>query len=395
MKEEDIKELLIRYNSGLCTEEEKAVLESWYLQIKGRDFDLNDKELELLKNSSWQNIVNQLRSQKNKRKTFSWIPYAAVFLVIVSLSTSLFLLFNDKPYQDLTSVHENIIENDLIPGGNKATLTLADGNVISLNESANGIIAQVEGMKISKTSDGQIVYSITNRMSLKKEGESTIKYNRISTPRGGQYQIVLPDGTKVWLNAASSLKYPEYFDGNGRNVELLGEAYFEVNSQKSTLGENIPFLVSTATQTLEVLGTHFNINSYEDEGAVRTTLLEGSVRVSSNSNDRNKTGEISLVLKPNQQSVLSGKDFNVVNVNAEESVAWKNGYFSFEQASIETVMRQLSRWYDVEIVYNGNIPKGTFTGKVYRDMNISKVLEILAFAQVDFKIEGKRMIIFS
>src|SRR5690606_22892486 len=286
------------------------------------------------------------------------------------------------------SRQEILVKNDLTPGGNRATLTLADGRIVALDKSSNGLIAESERMKVNKTADGLIVYNLTK--SSQSKGKSP-RYNVITTPRGGQFQIILSDGTKVWLNAASTLRYPENFESDRRNVELLGEAYFEVSNQKSDLGKTTPFLVHTALQTVEVLGTHFNINSYQDEGVEKTSLLEGSVKVTINSSESKKA----VVLKPNQQSTLNGLTLDVSAIDSDEIVAWKNGYFSFEGANIEEVMRQLSRWYDVDIVYEGNIPEGKFTGKVYRNMNLSKVLDILYYAKVNFRIEGKKMFIFS
>ena len=292
------------------------------------------------------------------------------------------------------------LENDVLPGGNKATLTLADGTLVVLDETKDGEIADISGIRISKNKDDQIVYEISDANPSSK-GAAT-KYNQISTPRGGQYQIILPDGTKVWLNAASSLKYPVQFTGKSRIVELTGEAYFEVNSQLLKNGKKLPFIVKSLSQTIEVLGTHFNVNSYDDEDAIKTTLLEGIVRVFANSNQNKELENLNeidqnkgIILNPNQQSVLKRGRINVVKVDAEESVAWKKGYFSFKNADLSNVMRQLSRWYDVDVFYEGEIPSGTYSGKVYRNMNISKVFEILAYTELNFRVEGKKIIIFS
>lgn len=384
MTRQDIKRLLQDYSSGTCTEEEKVLLESWYSQYKGADLELSDAELEIIKASSWQKITGSKRSGKN---SFSWISYAAAIFVFGFFFLGLLFYF-DKSNQTEFSRQEILVKNDLTPGGNRATLTLADGRIVALDKSSNGLIAESERMKVNKTADGLIVYNLTK--SSQSKGKSP-RYNVITTPRGGQFQIILSDGTKVWLNAASTLRYPENFESDRRNVELLGEAYFEVSNQKSDLGKTTPFLVHTALQTVEVLGTHFNINSYQDEGVEKTSLLEGSVKVTINSSESKKA----VVLKPNQQSTLNGLTLDVSAIDSDEIVAWKNGYFSFEGANIEEVMRQLSRWYDVDIVYEGNIPEGKFTGKVYRNMNLSKVLDILYYAKVNFRIEGKKMFIFS
>lgn len=390
MTKKNVKKLLEKYSSGSCTEAEKALLESWYLQFQGKDFDLDSEELLLIKEKSWSEII---KSTNKTRRKFSWFKYAAA---IVVFSVGLIFYFNDEA-KLLLIAGKPMPPEDAMPGGKKATLTLHDGTSVLLDEVGNGKIAQMEGIQISKTDEGLIVYEIQAKPA--ELGETDLKFNQISTPRGGQYQVILPDGTKVWLNAASSLKYPQRFTGNIRQVHLTGEAYFEVEPQELRRGVLKPFVVSAASQNVEVLGTHFNINSYEDERSVKTTLLEGSVIVSLPGNipGGKSTKSTAVELKPGQQSILRGTAsyFDVVAVKAQESIAWKKGYFFFEQADFQTVMRQLSRWYDLDVIYKGTIPKGSFTGKVHRDMKLSKVFEILAFAQISFKIEGRKIIIFS
>ncbi len=394
MTNKEVEKLLEKYNAGKSSEEDKILLESWYLQYSGKDFDLQLEELSLLKEASWHHVDPQQQKIIIKQSTPSriWLNYAAAILAVCIISLGLLFYFN--PEQDLKVPEIAIVNHDLSPGTHRATLTLHDGTVVSLDDSATGVIAQEQGVKISKTAEGQIVYLVTAKTNTTSKKE---KYNQITTPKGGQYQVILPDGTKVWLNAASSLKYPEQFDLQTRSVELHGEAYFEVKSRKSASGKNIPFLVKTFSQTVEVLGTQFNINAYDDENDVKTTLIEGLVQVSSQGSTKAITSKKAntVLLYPNQQSVLTENAFNVLDVNAQESIAWKNGYFIFDHANLETVMRQLSRWYDVEIIYKGNSSSETFTGKFQRNMNLLKVLEILEFAQVKFKIEGKKMIIFS
>ncbi len=393
MTNKEIEKLLESYNAGTCSEEDRMLVESWYLTYKGESFDLSVEELELSKETSWQRIAPETHNHIEKyRNSRIWLSYAAAILAICFISLG--LLFYLKNDQVLKSTKITAMQNDAFPGTNRATLTLHDGTVISLDDSAQGVISQKKGVKITKTEDGQIVYVISGNT---KKRNVKLKYNQITTPKGGQYQVILPDGTKVWLNAASSLKYPEQFDLLTRSIELKGEAYFEVQSQKTISGKTIPFLVKTTSQIVEVMGTSFSVNAYEDEDATKTTLMEGLVQVSPR--DVNQVGSQNkfetMRLKPNQQSVLTRHNFNLLEVNAEESIAWKNGYFNFDHADLETVMRQLSRWYDVEIIYKGNRSTETFTGKVQRNMNLLKVLEILEFAQVQFKIEGKKIIIFS
>jgi ferric-dicitrate binding protein FerR (iron transport regulator) len=211
---------------------------------------------------------------------------------------------------------------------------------------------------------------------------SLISYNTLSTPRGGQYQLVLPDGSKVWLNASSSIHFPTAFAGHERNVELTGEAYFEIAKNKQK-----PFHVNVNGMQVEVLGTHFNVNAYGDEGAIKTSLLEGSVKI--------KKGNISGLLKPGQQGVLkkNSTDLEIKNADMNEAIAWKNGLFEFDGADIKSIMREIGRWYDVDVVYAGKVPDRRFEGKISRDAQLSDVLKILALSNVKFSVEGKKIIV--
>jgi transmembrane sensor len=233
--------------------------------------------------------------------------------------------------------------------------------------------------QVSKKNDGLLAYQSNSTAPV-----SQVLYNTISTPRGGQFEVALPDGTKVWLNAASSLRFPTAFTGKERDVELTGEAYFEVAKNK-----DLPFHVTSAGQVIEVLGTHFNINAYTDEKSIKTTLFEGSVRVAKNLK--------SAMLKPGEQSIVSNDDANTIriadDVDADEVLAWKNGKFYFNDADVETVMRQVSRWYDVDIEYKGKSSADRFTGNFTRDLNLSKTLKLLEFTGINFKIEGRKIIV--
>lgn len=403
-----IPALIMRHLKGVLLEEERRELEEWLnkSELNQALFDeLTDDEKvkvklrrfqSIQKDDLWDKTIRMINQEEDSREDIvvkrivPWYRIAAIasVLILVSITSYLFLRSNQDELSD--QVVESHIVQDLAPGGDKAFLTLADGSVISL-DSIKGELFLMSGMTVRKTAEGKIVYDVSSTSG----NEEGLEYNQISTPRGGQYQIVLSDETKVWLNSASSLKYPIQFDGKVRSVELTGEAYFEVNPKKGLTNQSVPFFVKTSKQTVEVLGTHFNVNSYEDEGLVKTTLLEGKVAVSINSDNPEMSNVVDksainnrIVLKPNEQSILSKSSFNVIEVNGEDFVAWKDGYFSFQRADLKAVMHQLSRWYDVDIVYIGEMPKETFTGKIYRNMSISKVLEVLAFAGVNFKIEG-------
>ncbi|HSC37284.1 MAG TPA: FecR domain-containing protein [Chitinophagaceae bacterium] len=321
------------------------------------------------------------------RFPFRRIAAAAVVLV---LGLSVFFIFKRRPAKELIAAGTtSAYKNDLSPGGNKATLTLANGATIVLDSASDGRLAQQGNAAIVKTGSGQLSYTALGG----KPGETL--YNSLSTPRGGQYRIVLPDGSKVWLNAASSLRFPTVFTGAERKVELTGEAYFEI-SHVSIEGSDkrMPFIVhmNTAaghTEEIEVLGTHFNVNAYPDEEAINTTLLEGSVSL-------RQTGTMApTVLKPGQQASLNtaGEIKVTDDVNTDEVVAWINNRFYFRSADIKTVMRQLARWYDVEIDYRKQV-QGRFNAEIPRNTYASDVLKALELTgKVKFGIEGKKIIV--
>jgi len=280
-------------------------------------------------------------------------------------------------------------ENDVAPGGNKAMLTIAGGRRIILDSAANGTIAQQGNVRIVKLNNGQLVYLPDG-----KAGE--VWMNTMATPAGGQYQLSLPDGTKVWLNAASSITYPSAFAGAERKVTIRGEAYFDVAKDKTR-----PFKVNVNDEAeIEVLGTQFNVNAYTDEAAARTTLLEGSVKISAAAGDK-KTAQV--VIKPGQQAVSqhpgattagTQQRISIVDgTDTEQAIAWKNGRFNFNGADLQTVMRQLARWYNIDIKYEGPIPNDVFQGELTRDLNLSQVLRILGKMEVKFRIEARTLIV--
>ena len=260
------------------------------------------------------------------------------------------------------------------PGGNKAVLTLANGQKIILDSAATGLLADQGNTQVQKLGDGELAYE-SGRSG---KGAAAPLYNTLTTPRGGQYQLSLPDGTKVWLNAASSLTYPTAFTGSDRTVELTGEAYFEVVHDKKR-----SFTVKAGGQTIQDIGTHFNVNAYADEPAQVTTLLEGAVSVDGH------------LLRPGEKAtVAAGGNVLVTQGDPEQAVAWKNGLFYFTDAGLQTVMRQLSRWYNVDVSYEGNIPARQFTGMIGRSLTLDQVLKGLAKENVHYRIEeGNRLII--
>ncbi|MEO7313616.1 MAG: FecR family protein [Ginsengibacter sp.] len=337
---------------------------------------LSAKFLDLMEHARSMDIET-VRPSKVKR--FSKIlSYAAAVIILCLLSITAYYYYNhnnteaDKIVQNIPVLPES---NEILPGGNKATLTLSNGQVIDLTNTQNGTLPTQSAIKIEK-SNGLLSYSPENNKI------SEMNFNTISTPNGGQYQLILSDGTKVWLNAASSLKYPISFQGTERKVELTGEAYFEVASDKSK-----PFRVASKDQEVVVLGTHFNINAYGNEGSSQTTLLEGSVKVNVHNNIK--------LLKPGQQArVLPSSEIKIINnVETDAVIAWKNEKFQFVKADIQTVMRQIERWYDVTVEYRADISTH-FGGSISRNVNLDQVLNILQQTEkVRFEVKGKKIIV--
>jgi transmembrane sensor len=366
MEKSNAKDILERYSKGLCTAEEKAWVETYYnLHDDADDNALSLQELMAELNS----IEQKLPRQKRRILPVRLVAAAAAILVIGSLALWLFMQSREKTVTTRPTVAATeVIE----PGGNKAFLTLANGKKISLTDAGNGQIANESGIAITKTADGQMVYKIAEAAAAE-----TNAFNTIETPVGGQYQVQLPDGTKVWLNAQSSLRFPVRFSETERRVTITGEAYFEVAHNKAK-----PFRVVSDRQTIVVLGTHFNVNAYEDEGAVKTTLLEGIVKVNE------------ATLKPGEQSILTNDSKITINKNPnlDDIVAWKNNKIQFTDTDIRTIMRMLARWYNIEVTFTGRPVNTSFGGSVSKEKNIDVILKVLeTTGDVHFKTEGRRI----
>lgn len=317
-------------------------------------------------------------SDRNRGKFMLTFGIAASILLV--LSAGLFFYTKRVPAGPAFTKAPVQKKEMITPGGNKAILTLSDGSTIILDHAKNGLLAKQAGVSIQKTSDGKLLYTFAKNVDSSDGGSAaSVIYNKIETPVGGKYQINLPDGSTVWLNASSSLRFPALFAGKTREVELTGEAYFDVAKNKSK-----PFKVRSNDQIVEVLGTQFNINSYSDEGMVKTTLIEGSVKVIYK--DR------VVLLGPGQQFQPSHSAAKIVEADTEEVVAWKNGYFLFKDEDIQSIMRKVSRWYDVDVSYSGDIPAVGFGGNISRSKNINEVLDALQLTNaVHFKIQGRRV----
>jgi len=377
MEEEKFRQILDRYIAGEASKEEQAWLESAYInwnneKITGHSESFLQEETHKIWEVVSRNTQPSPQLHQSKKINRLLPLAAAAALVIISLSGIFFYTQN----RSSSALKELAASADIKPGKDRAILVLANGTRINLDKNSSGHLADQTGVSISKTADGQIVYSIPDQ-----ENTSTaIEYNTVVTPAGGQYQVNLPDGTKVWLNASSSLTFATSFTAS-RSVKLSGEAYFEV-SKISDDGKRIPFFVESGNEKIEVLGTHFNVNAYADETLVKTTLLEGSVKI----NDK-------ILLKPDQQAQAKGEFVKVLSVNAEDYVDWKKGDFILENNDFRSIMRKVARWYDVEVIYSADAPeKLNLGGWISRSKNISSVLEIMEeTGKVHFKIEGRRI----
>jgi transmembrane sensor len=371
MKNESAEQLWYKYQQGTCTPEEKAIIESWMLHYVEHS-EHTPTEGEFL------HAMEKIRSglplierETAKRKILPpWLLPATIAAAAALIAT---LAFNQYfRSHNRIQKSENIQLADVLPGGNKAYLRLADGRRISLTDAANGKLAEQAGVQITKTASGQLVYTVSGAPS---GGNSDAPNNTIETPKGGQYQVRLPDGSQVWLNAASSLTYPAHFSSTkARSVELTGEAYFEIRKSAN----HQAFLVRSSGQVVRVLGTHFNINAYPNEAGIKTTLLEGSVQVSA--------GAKAEVIKPGQQAILHGSALEVLPADTVTTTAWKNGRFTFNHANIQDIMRQVARWYDIDVKYSGAVPGDLFSGGIARSSSLPTLLKIFEASQIHFEI---------
>ncbi|MBC9932357.1 FecR family protein [Chitinophaga qingshengii] len=326
--------------------------------------------------AEWQLLATAIlaadKTPPHRIRSFRWRWAAAACLLLLAGTTWWWL----RPTHAPAPAVAQLTTPDVAPGGNKAILTLSDGSQITLDSASNGILAQQGNSKVSKLANGQVVYDASGA------SQGKILYNTMSTPLGGQYKLTLPDGSHVWLNAGSSITYPTAFTGNERKVTVTGEAYFEVARNAA-----MPFRVIANQTAVDVLGTHFNINAYTDEATINTTLVEGAVKVSAHNRQ--------LVLKPGQQAQVGQREVQIADqVDLASITAWKEGYFSFNNADLPTVMRELARWYNLEVTYEGKIPERVFNGEIGRSLTLSQVLKGLSRTRIKYRIEdGHRIII--
>lgn len=396
----DIEHLLSRRLQGLATDEENRLIAEWTAQAPENRavldrlesegtlredlvklFQLVDSaegeaRLQRMKTHIHQTIKRRHDSNIRRTTWFTWQRYVAAAAALIILAVGAYY-YQHQPTRE--TIHGPHLTADVHPGSNRATLTLADGRTVNLSETQAGIVV---GDEITYQDGSEV-------LDRGEEDHSTLAtYLTLSTPKGGTYQLTLPDGTKVWLNAASTLKYPSRFNGKERIVELEGEAYFDVmHIRKTADSPSVPFRIMSKGQQVEVLGTQFNISAYADENSAKITLVKGSVRVVPTADHQ------PVIIKPGEQATVRSSGIHVASVDTNQYIAWKEGRFHFRRTPLEDVMRQVSRWYDVEVVYQRGIPKESFTGKVSRSASLMELLHILQLSAIDVKLEGDRLIV--
>ncbi|WP_131537076.1 FecR family protein [Pedobacter nototheniae] len=380
MNQRELQSLIEKYLEGNCTPNEIVLLESWYLAKSKQDkLPVEEKELTIYKELIWQNIRQNIdvieKPASNRKRFFTVISVAASITLTLFIGGYYLIVHHQKERITKIGIKE---KQDILPGTNKAMLVLSNGKQISLASVQAGIIAQEGNITVKKQGTNILSYKQVSN----NNGDKPLAYNTISTPNGGQWPIIeLPDGTKAFLDAASSISFPVSFNKE-RKVTITGQVYFEVihDSKK-------PFRVTVKGITIEDLGTSFNVNAYDNESGIKTSLIEGSVSVAK----RNEK----LIIKPGEQALTSSGSDKILSkqVDIDEIIAWKNGLFQFNHTNIDVVMRQIARWYDVEIIYKEDVSKISFTGSLSRNLKLSKSLQMLSVTGLHFKIEGKKIIV--
>jgi transmembrane sensor len=389
MSKLNVRQFIWDYLDDELSAKQRAQLETWYL-LKAEESSEPEPKVDYvsLEAKIWAKILYEVSEPVPEVIKVKKIKIFYRKIVSIGIAASVLLVAGVVylNYKKDTNDHFVVAKQfDLPAGANKATLTLSDGRVIPLNDKIAGKVASEYGTEITKTAEGTLIYKKVDT----KLGSAG--FNTVSTPAGGQYAVMLPDGSKVWLNSGSSLRYPTTFAKEGRSVTLTGEGYFQV-AQVNGIKGRLPFTVSVMKgniqiEKLEVLGTHFNINAYIDEPYLQSTLLEGSVKISLNDGKN-------ILLKPGQQANLSKGNIQVQQADTDMAVAWKNGEFVFRE-DLRSAMRKIARWYDVEVIYDDTAPENlTLGGWMSRGMNISEVLNhIQLTGKVHFKLEGRRVIV--
>lgn len=370
-----INDLLERYRFGTLSDADRRFLESWYIQYQPDGMDYSPSTL--LEDAK--RVKTRLRHRTDERfarRRLLYRRWAAASILVLGVLSAMFYLFPQE--------HPSIMDYDtahILPGGNRATLTLGEGKAIDLHSDKGGIVQK----------GGEMTYGDGTRLLSQSEMPILLT---LTTPRGGQYQLTLPDGTRVWLHAASTLQYPSRFGIDERQVLLRGEAYFEVVSADRDSEHRLPpFMVRSGDQELTVLGTHFGVAAYPDEVSIKTTLVEGRVHLRYQGDEETEQGS-QIVLWPGQQAALTDRVFHVAEVDPAHALAWKNGMFYFENEPLAEIMKEIARWYDIDVEFRGNNQHDRYGGSFYRTNNLASVLRKLELTgRLHFKLEGRRLIV--
>lgn len=381
--------LLQQYTRKRCTPEEMQELFRYLENPAVRELFNNivDKDFEAPgvaedgEEIDWEFMYNKIvlgEAPAKRTRIFNLLKIAAAVLILVSAGGAWSHFAARRAAPVLVHVQP---QGDALPAANKAVLILADGNTVNLDSAGSGAITRQGTVNLSKA-PGHLSYAAATN------GSGNPIYNKVATPRGGIFKLTLSDGTNVWLNSASSIRFPVAFSDKERTVEVTGEVYFEVAKQV-VKGNPVPFFCKAGNMEVAVLGTHFNINAYNNETDIKTTLLEGAVKI--------KQGANTKLLQPGQQSLV-GKDGQIAlsdHVNMDEVMGWKNGYFVFEEANIGQIMREVERWYNLDVEYDGPLPDGRYNGRISRATKVSQVMKVLELSGINFRITGNKIIIKS
>jgi transmembrane sensor len=387
-----LRNLIKKYLAGKASASEADFVESYYHQFDGNqtgDALTGDDQL-----AAEDRMLQRLNARIDQEERATTVPmYRRPFWRLTAAAAVLLLIAGSYWYSKSSNTRQPVAQTaaaDVVPGGDRAVLTLSNGQTVILDSVSDGRLAQQGRSTVVKLANGQLAYETPTGRHLPGEGgagkggsgEGAVLYNTLATPIGGQYKITLPDGTRAWLNSASSIRYPTSFSGRERRVEITGEAYFEVKDDARA-----PFIVTTRGIAINVLGTHFNVMAYPEEGSVNTTLVEGKVRVSS--------AKGNVILQPGQKAIAGNGERAIVVLTADtdKETAWINGFFQFDQTDLPTLMRQLKRWYAIEPVYRPADTARKFGGRISRHLQLSEVLHILEGNDIHFKIEGKKLIV--
>lgn len=391
-----IEQLLEKYASGQCSQSgEEVLLRQLAATTPAERLQLLRRYEEIISTQfadgvADETMLHRIWSEINKREHESpvsiplyskWFRMAAAAAVLAMLGVAIWWIAGNKTTPSPTAF-ENTQKDIDAPASARAIITLANGKQVYIDSAGNGLLATEGNVQVVKSEDGEIAYRSEAAVQLPR-GE--MLYNTITVPRGSRIvSLTLSDGSKVWLNSESSLRYPVTFAGNERRVQMEGEAYFEVQHDPSK-----PFLVARGDVQVKVLGTHFNVNAYADEDKIKVTLLEGSIQLKAAVNPEG------IIIRPGQQAQVDRDQpvYVTGNIDLDQVMAWKNGLFSFSGADLPAIMRQLSRWYNIEVSYAGAVPSGTFEGKIGRDLSLTQLLNGLGSTRIHYRLEGNRLTI--